>query len=719
MGASHDLPARVLRRLRALERRTRYRLGIRPPRPRNVTAAGGFRHPIREVISAISPDAYRTLFPESCAAEIEQAYRLASHDITLLGHRTQHGERIAWSRDPVSGRDWPRAFSPDIAYRGAARHGDIKLPWELNKHQYFFTLGKAAWLTGDRSLAEEIVRQIDHWIDENPPNTGINWISALEVGARVISWILAYPFYEPAATPGFRDRVRTSMAEQLSFVAQHLSTGPFANTHLAGEAASLVIGGLFLACDDSAAWVARGQQILEEEIDRQVTRDGVHAERSVAYHRFFLDQYYLTASFLSASGRGFSPATMRTLEAMTAFLMDALFADGTAPAFGDSDDARTVWFRWDCPRDYRGLLAAGAVLFRRGDFKAQAGALSEDLPWLFGADGIDAYNRLEAREPAGCSASYPDAGYYVMRGGWDATAPVLIADCGSLGFGPAGHGHSDALSVQLFANGFPVLVDPGTFSYNLDYEWRDAFRGSRAHNTIVIDGVDQSIPGDRMSWKSMATATARRWVTTPWFDLLDGEHDGYARLSDPVSHRRTVLFLRPDIWVIWDEVCAEHDHRLELLLHLSPECTVERDASGSLRVAAPEKPHVTIRVGGLDGLALPVAIVEGDDRERAGWFSPEYGVRKPGRMLRVEQAFAGVCGLVTCVSSSNAAPVITATAGAIAVRVNRDGGEDVLQYRTDVASDDDRALRFERNGVQHIVNGRASAIDAKSGRVLA
>ena len=631
---------------------------------------------------------YRELFPEAVERELAEARQLAEHRVTLLGHTTEHGKTIAWSRDPVSGRDWPRGFSPDIPYRGVERLGDIKLPWELNKHQYFFTMGKAAWLSGDDALAAEIAHQIDHWIDDNPCLRGIHWISALEVGARAISWIMAWPFYADCCDERLRRRLISSLAQQMLFVEQHLSTGRFANTHLVGEAAALVAGGLFLDCRHSARWLATGLRILDEEIGRQVTADGVHAERSVEYHRFFLDQYYLIAALLAANRRSLSPATLARMEQMTTFLMHVLFPDGTAPAFGDGDQARGLWLHADGPGDYAGLLALGAVLFGREDFKAAAGRVTEEVFWLRGVAGVAAFESLAARFPGDTSVAYAAGGYYVMRGGWGAADPVLVFDCGALGYGPAGHGHADALSFQLHAAGYPFLVDAGTFSYNLDYAWRDVFRGTHAHNTVVVDGQDQSIPGDRISWKSAAVSRPQRWVTTQWFDLADGEHDGYGRLLDPVTHRRVVFFVKPDLWVIWDDLRARDRHEIELLMHVMPNCRVDVEPeTGGAVLTSPEGGRLTVRVCGEGHDERRIDVLAGTEEERGAWFSPGYGVRSPSRTLRVTREFDGQCSLVTCLSTSaGARPVITPRQGAMGIRLEYgDGSETNLSYVTDGA----------------------------------
>jgi uncharacterized heparinase superfamily protein len=646
-----SLISRALRRLRAVDTRLRYRLGRPTLRVGSAEISTTFRHPISVTAKPELLERYRAHFATALAPELSEAKRLLQHRFTLLGHTMRHGSEIAWSRDPVSGRDWSRAFSPEIPYRGEHRLGDIKLPWELNKHQYFFTLGKAAWLTGDERFAVEIVRQIDHWIGDNPCHCGIHWISALETGTRAVSWILTYPFFAELCTGRVRERLVRSIAEHMLFVEQNLSTIRFANTHLVGEAAALVLGGLFLDTPHSSRWVRRGLGHLEVEIERQVRNDGVHAEQSIAYHRFFLDHYYLVDAVLGANGHSFGSDTLAAMEKMTAFLLDVVFPDGSAPAFGDGDDARGIWCRADCPGDYRSLLALGALRFRRGDFKYVADGPAEELLWLHGKLGLDRFLALPSAPPAHTSSAYTDAGYYIMRTGWEASDPVLVFDCGPLGHGPAGHGHADALSIQLYSGGFPFLVDSGTYSYNLDYGLRNAFRSTAAHNTVVVDQSDQSIPEDRMSWRTAANAYCRRSVATRWFDLVDGVHDGYRRLPDPVTHRRVVVFLKPDVWVVYDELAATEGHTADWMWHMAPECDVASSLDGTFVLTAPNGARLTYVTR-----ETPVGSADRCDRRSelvATDLSPRYGEKVTARAIRRSSTFVeGRLHAFTCFSSN-------------------------------------------------------------------
>ena len=692
MVFQNNLPERVQRRFRKLYDRARYRLGLPDPDPGTATLSSRFRHPIDAAQRATLVARYRELFPEAVDAELAEARRLASRTFTFLGQVLAFDGRVGWSRDPVSGRDWDRGFSPKIVYRGPARLGDIKIPWELNKHQYFFTLGKAAWLTDDSAPALEIVRQIDEWIADSPFRRGINWISALEVGTRAVSWILAYPFYAPLADDAFRRRFTRSLAQHMVFVEDHLSVGRFANNHLVGDSAALVVGGLFLEHRHSGRWVEKGIAHLETEMQRQVVPDGVHAERSISYHRFVLDQYHLINAVLAHNGRSFSNATRQGMERMTEFLADVIAPDGRSPFFGDGDDARGMWFRADCPSDFRSALGLGTLLFQRGDFKAIAPRLPEEVFWLFGLDGVRKFEAVAPRQPDHTSIAYPEGGYYVMRQGWEESDAVLTFDCGPVGHGRAGHGHADALSLQLHAAGFPFLIDPGAFSYNLDYDWRHVFRSTRAHNTITVDGQDQSIPADRMAWSHMAQARPLRWTSSTLLDIVDGEHDGYRRLPDPVTHRRAVAYIKPDTWVICDIVKGGMHHDVELLWHVRPDCAV--DVSGdSILLQSPNGARLSVATTGDDNEPQRATVLIGTDAERAAWFSPSYGTRLPSRALSVRRQFTGLATLITLLSTSNPRARAVHRDGALTVDIESPSGTTAaLYYRLEgavVASPED------------------------------
>ena len=215
--------------------------------------------------------------------------------------------------------------------------------------------------------------------------------------------------------------------------------------------------------------------------------------------------------------------------------------DGSAPVVGDADDARLFQFsaREDF-NDHRHALSVGALLFDRGDFRAAAGKFTQDALWLFGGEGFEKYQRLQSSVTPAISKYFPDGGYYVMQNG----QAHLFVDAGDIGMhGRGGHGHNDTLSFELWVHGQPLVVDSGTYCYSSDVQARQEFRGTSAHNTVVVDGREiaefdslWSVKEDRSDPRLL------EWTSTPDRDILEVEHFGYRRLSSPVVHRRRFEF---------------------------------------------------------------------------------------------------------------------------------------------------------------------------------
>ena len=244
--------------------------------------------------------------------------------------------------------------------------------------------------------------------------------------------------------------------------------------------------------------------------------------------------------------------------------MQVTLPNGKTPIIGDDDGGRMLPFTTAEPDDFRGSIAVGAAIFDRTDHRMIAGQSTEEMFWLMGPDAIRAYKAGEASEPAPVSRGFADGGYYAMRDGWSDTDNYLLVDCGDVGSLAGGHGHADALSIEVAVHGKTLFVDSGTYTYHESRELRDYFRSTAAHNTLVVDGLSSSTPGNTFGWKTRASANCRTWISDDRFDFFEGSHDGYQRLPSPGTHTRSILFLKSDYWIMRDvfETAGEYEYSL-------------------------------------------------------------------------------------------------------------------------------------------------------------
>jgi len=357
----------------------------------------------------------------------------------------------------------------------------------------------------------------------------------------------------------------------------------------------------------------------------------MHFEQSVYYHVYALD-FFLHARILAAANAVPIPSAFdQTIERMLGALRD-LSQAGFPPRFGDDDGGRLFDPRRNLAEHLIDPLATGAVLYHRpdlkADLKAAASVLPEETLWLLGPEGAAEFEQLQGARPAPTSVRLAASGIHVMA----ASAPVpqrLVIDGGTQGSGKSGHGHADALSVQLSVNGRDWLVDPGTFCYVSPGGERDLFRGTLAHNTLEVDRIDQAEPAGPFAWKFLPRVSAEDWTVGKTFDLFEGSHTGYDRLPDPVIHRRLVFHLKSHFWFVHDLAEGRQSHRLNLSWHFAPRVTVNKSSTNGPILFARDN------AGQLEELAiLPIEGHGWLQEISRGSFSPAYGREEPALVLR-------------------------------------------------------------------------------------
>ncbi len=568
----------------------------------------------------------RRTLPSVAAKTVKAADEIVQHRFDLLGYEgVDYGREIDWHFDAVHGKSAPRVSWYRVPYLDFDRVGDHKVTWELNRHQHLVTLAKAYRLTQNSGYAKELTAQWYHWQEHNPYPTGINWASSLEVAFRSLSWLWVWHLLrDSSAMPAtFHLDLMRALMRNGRHIERYLSTYFAPNTHLLGEAVALFfIGTLVPKSRPVQRWQDLGWHIILREAKRQVLPDGMHFEQSTYYHVYALD-FFLHARILAdANGIAVPTDFDETIEKM----LDALrlvSQAGLPPQFGDDDGGRVFDPKRNQVRDLLDPLAVGALLFRRADWRAVAQSPTEEMVWLLGAKAVPLFNALSAVKPTVASTALRESGIYVLSDG-SSERQHLVIDAGPQGHSWAGHGHADALSIQLSIAGKPILVDPGTFTYVSSVEEREHFRGTGCHNTVQVDRLNQAQSAGPFKWTNPAHAKAERWINGNSFDLFVGSHNGYSRSANRVTHRRTIFYLKPQFWLVRDVLEGNDAHEMNVSWSFAP---------GSLTVISNRAFFY-----GSNGATLTTLITGNENfscEPFPGWYSPRYGEKHRAPQLRV------------------------------------------------------------------------------------
>jgi hypothetical protein len=621
-------------------------------RPPSVPAAAARHRGRARRFDATFPAGAISRVPEDARrAVVSAAEEVLTGRWEVLGVVRKDMQEPDWFFDPVTGRRAPQAeYCFRIDHRSEAVTGNVKQVWELSRMHHATVLAAAFAFTGDERFAETTARHLRSWWAQNPFLCGVNWTSGIELGLRLISWVwirrLLHGWSGAAELFEDNDDALMQIWWHQRYLSAFTSRGSSSNNHVIAEAAGQLVASLaFPWFATSEAWGRRAAALLERELAHNTFPSGVNRELAFDYHGFVAELGLVAAVEADRAGRPLDAGCWQVLCRMLDVVAATVDERGRAPRQGDGDDGRGLVFepsgdgaRWS------GLLDLGGAVF--------------GAPSWWPATKVDAWSGLLASlaarhlvtsRPRQCPSHFADAGLTIMRTPPDGEAEIWCrCDAGPHGFlSIAAHAHADALSVEIRHGGIDILADPGTYCYHGEARWRSYFRSTLAHNTIEVDGADQSTSGGPFLWTrhahSRVTDVVRRddGTVVSW----SAEHDGYASLDPPVRHHRTVA-LRPEERTIEivDVIESAGPHRLRMAFHLGPEVRAELvGREVELRWHAQDTPQATMWLA--DGLRWSVA--RGATDPVLGWYATRFGEKEPATTLLGELTTTGRAELVS------------------------------------------------------------------------
>jgi hypothetical protein len=567
--------------------------------------------------------------PQSAVAEAD---RLLNGEIKYFAHEfVATGFPPNWHKDPVTGfaleplKHWCE-YSDDTG-------GDIKFIWEANRFFFVYPLVRAYAVSGDDKYPQAFWTLIEDWAKHNPPNTGPNWMDGQEIALRLIAWTFGCRAFQtsPSSTPERLHHFKRCLAAQAERIYHNRSFALSShNNHCITEAFALwMVGTLFPDLKNASKYLAFGKNSLEREARTQIFPDGAYSMYSLNYHRFILHLYLWAIRLSETRQSPFSTQLIESVARSIDFLAQLIEPQtGSMPAYGSNDGALALPLNNCDFTDYRPLLQLGWYI-TKGERLFEPGPWDEDLFWLCGESALTPNPSPSRRKELWLPSSlgrraenegeiaFPHGGIYLLR----ASNSRALIRCTDFTSRPS---HADQLHVDLWMHGQEIAIDAGTYLYSGEGIWRNGLARTAVHNTVTVDGRDQMTLLSRFTWTHWSKGKVLRHDKNLW----QGEHDSYK----PVSHKRAVVSLEGDRWLVIDHLIANDAHHYALHWLLGNVPFEQKENLVRLQLNGMK---YKVRVGMKDGNGK-FSIVRADPNSTRGWRSRYYGHKEPAISVMLE-----------------------------------------------------------------------------------
>ncbi len=590
---------------------------------------------------------------------VEQAEQILNNCVTyseIKPSLTPQGD-INWFDNPADNHEWL---------------------FRLNRHQWWVVLALAYSKTGDERYAVAFVTQMQDWIVKNPPPDHKDERNAawrlMEVGLRIrVSWIFAFAKF--SSSPNFTLEAKLTMLRCIYDHARFLALYTSKLNHLLRESNGLACVSIFFPeFSEAKQWQAIALQRLEGELKRQINSDGSHIELSTGYQCLVIDEFEETYELLQTGNVKLENEDLGAwLEKMYQMLAGIIRPDGTFPEINDGFNIYS-----------NKKLAQAGEEFQRDDFI------------FIGTGGAS------GAEPKTTSVAFNNADLYVMRSDWSPDARYLFFDAGPYG---GFHGHEDKLSIEVSAYGQSFIVDSGSYTYEKTDPYRNYFVGSQAHNTVLVDNLSQIRRVQKAHRNPHLTkGNLATWVSETHFDYAAASYDdGYgvldlskprkSRINKDVIHTRRIVFMKPDYWIIVDDLHASKKHDYQWLFHMPPQVKIHTGPN-KRAILTSELNGACLCVIPVDSHAINMSCVNGEENPIQGWFSTDHLQKMPSATLVYEKKNVASVTQATLLYPSdsesasddiNIESLPLSTGNSIAFKISSPSGTDFLMFSDDTS----------------------------------
>lgn len=559
-------------------------------------------------------------------AIIDSADHTLNHEFNILGSGWTKIEPLDWTSDFIHKFSWEkRNFYKNYELVSSQGGRDIKVVWDLSRGQHLLWLGEAYLLTKNRRYGEEIICQINNWIEQNPLMYSINWTCSMDVAIRAVHWIYALSMISQSGLINheFADKIEISLFEHLFFIINNLekSIPNSGNHYLSDLVGILFLSNLFPKNRFAKFCHKFALKEFYREAVRELNEDGSNYENSISYHRLVTELFLYTYSLLVRRGEIIPQEVSTRIWRASNYISAYIMPNGAAPQIGDNDNGRFLPF---VPREYRGhnyLVEVGKLIFSNDGEAENYGESLFAMLQQSSFKGVP--TELTIYKSGIVIASNSLAKLIVTNGGFSSDRANNIGEWGGT------HTHCDNLSFVLSVRGKEIIVDPGTYVYTSDPLKRKLLRSTYSHSTVMIDGVNQS------EFHATNMFTMKQRITDRRLDVReDGDRyviKGYYKFDNGnlrYEHSREFILVENQL-TIMDQIISDGSHELSLFYILPPEVRIK---SREALIVTNGDSEVSIEVEESKGNKLKPAI-------EAQAYSPSYGKLEQGSKIVYRSIF--------------------------------------------------------------------------------
>lgn len=494
------------------------------------------------------------------------------------------GEKIEWNKDYLSGFHFPKTLFWRINIGEFPTEANPHYCFELAKFHQLTKLGILFSITNDEKYSNKYFALFSDFKNENKFCEGINWLNPTEVAVRLINIIFSFPLFQNSKllTPDLANAIQKEILLHTIYLENVFDSERKNFSSLTIILTALLAGGnCFIKTPYGKRIASTAKSLLESEIQKNISSDGVPMEHSIKNHLLIVEA--LTIAFLIQSKIA-SPIS-KSFEAILKKMFNALsyypYSNGKLPNIGNQVVSRLLPLSFNNEKNYAyDLLTLGAIIFNDSNNNFSQSNSLLNIAFLLGENGFTTYKKLEKSSTLLQSWSLTDGGYFGLI---NENFNIFVNGGTS---SKNKFSHNDIFTFEIFYKDKPFIVERG-LNYNFyNSEINKKFSSTFSHNTFLIDRLPPST--EENETKSKDTITKPKlveWKSDNEEDSLILQHHAYLKFVDPVISKRS-FYLQKEInkLKITDEFLGGDYHYIQTSIHFHPEVRVEKISENEFRL---------------------------------------------------------------------------------------------------------------------------------------